>query len=173
MFKLFAKKYLYVGPEDTLSLVSPDNKGLTVKTLQPLLQWVQQQQNELREDEIIATFIIDKRGRLVVSDRESEHVFCAGGQAVLSAGEMTFTVEKGNLHLLAVSNQSTGYCPQARSWKYVAKALKKLGLNAPKGFTTIFEFRRCHECSNVNLIKDDWYVCAFCDEELSRKWNIA
>lgn len=171
MFALFSKKYHYVGPEENLALIKEDNRGEQIKNHQQLLSWLTQR--DQHDDVIIATFVINKRGKLILSDRETEHVFCAQGQDVLSAGEMMFFLEKNKISLDEVTNQSTGYCPEAKSWNVVAKALKKLDISVPKGFTTTFEFRRCQQCDNINLVKDDWYVCAFCDEDLSRKWNIA
>jgi hypothetical protein len=46
-----------------------------------------------RDDQDLAepfTFVIDLNGELRIAPRRSEHVACAEGHAVLSAGEMTF-----------------------------------------------------------------------------------
>jgi hypothetical protein len=72
-----------------------------------------------------------------------------------------------------VSNQSTGYCPDPDCWPAVAAALRSAGVAAPVGFTRRFVFRRCFTCGQINLIKDDWYVCAACDADLPRAWNFA
>jgi len=64
---------------------------------------------------LIVTFVIDQSGTLLVADRQSEHVACAGRQPVLSAGEMTFLVSGKVVEMAEVSNQSTGYCPEPES----------------------------------------------------------
>ncbi|BDA71358.1 hypothetical protein CAL7716_055240 [Calothrix sp. PCC 7716] len=58
------------------------------------------------------TVIIDVDEQLWIADRHSEHVQCARGQRVLSAGEITFTLASSNVLVSEVSNQSTGYCPE-------------------------------------------------------------
>jgi hypothetical protein len=75
----------------------------------------------------VATFVIDLNGDLLVADRRSEHVACAGGGPVLSAGEMFFLVEEDRVEVTDVSNQSTGYCPEPSSWPGVAAALDRIG----------------------------------------------
>jgi hypothetical protein len=65
---------------------------------------------------VIATFVIDASGTLKVADRRSEHVLCAGGVPVRSAGEVTFAIQADRVAVVAVSNQSTGYCPEPESW---------------------------------------------------------
>jgi hypothetical protein len=53
-----------------------------------LEKWVQQEGQELNKDGLlVVTFAIDAKGSLRVADRRSEHVACAGGGPVLSAGE--------------------------------------------------------------------------------------
>ena len=56
-------------------------------------------------------FVIDLTGTLRLAPRRSEHVACAGGGPVLSAGEIVFRRERGGWTVGEVSNQSTGYCP--------------------------------------------------------------
>jgi hypothetical protein len=70
-----------------------------------------------------------------------------------------------------ISNQSTGYCPDPDCWPAVAEALARAGVTVPTGFTHAFIFRRCAECGEINVVKDDWFVCAHCDSELPRHWN--
>lgn len=120
---------------------------------------------------VIATFIIDVNGRLWIADRHSEHVQCARGQSVLSAGEMTFAVEKQEVEVVAVTNQSTGYCPEPDSWAAVSAALDRIALARLAGFTVAFIFRRCDACGTKNIVKDDWFECGVCLSPLSREWN--
>jgi hypothetical protein len=42
---------------------------------------------------------------------------------VLSAGEITFSRKGKSLVVSDVTNQSTGYCPEPKSWKAVKASL--------------------------------------------------
>lgn len=84
---------------------------------------------------------------------------------------MTFALSKNRVEVVAASNQSTGFCPPPATWLLVARALDAIGLAHPGEFTARFEFRRCDNCGAINLVKDDWLVCALCDAELARAWN--
>ena len=74
--------------------------------------------------------------------------------------------------MVEVSNQSTGYCPEPESWPAVARALAFLGTDAPPGYTTVFIFRRCTACGQINLVKEDWFYCAVCQAPLPAEWNL-
>jgi hypothetical protein len=123
------------------------------------------------DDFIAATFVIDADGHLLVADRRTEHVACAGGQPVLSAGEMFFDLEGDHVEAREVSNLSTGYCPEAESWPEVAAALDRVGLAHPGRFTAEVVFRRCEKCGERNVVKDGWFVCEVCGSDLPRCWN--
>jgi hypothetical protein len=123
------------------------------------------------DDSITLTFIVDTEGFLWINDRHSEHVICANGGDVLSAGEITFKVENNSVSVVAITNQSTGYCPQPESYTAVKQALGQTDIPHPSHFTTAYHFRRCNECGTTNIIKDDWFVCAVCDVDLSKAWN--
>lgn len=43
-----------------------------------------------RAGTVTFTYVVDAGGGLRLADRRSEHVACAGGRAVLAAGEITF-----------------------------------------------------------------------------------
>src|SRR5947209_2641867 len=75
---------------------------------------------------VAATFVIEEGGGLRIADRRSEHVACASGGPVLSAGEVFFRVEGDKVEVAEVSNQSTGYCPEPESWPSVAAALDQV-----------------------------------------------
>lgn len=92
---------------------------------------------------------------------------CAGGQDVLAAGEVVLTADS----VLSVTNQSTGYCPEPECWPVMASALARAGLRRPPTWTAAFVFRRC-TCGQINLVKDDWYVCAVYDAALPAGWNL-
>ena len=121
---------------------------------------------------IIVSFVIDRQNRLLVSDRHAEHVACALGEAVQSAGEICFQiVNHFSLSVDWISNQSTGYCPEPSSWKSVESCMMSLEIAIPNGFRPAYQFRRCTTCDNLNLIKDNWFVCSLCNADLPQEWN--
>jgi hypothetical protein len=117
------------------------------------------------------TFVVDILGQLWIADRCSEHVQCACGGPVLSAGEIGFSFAGGGVEVVAVTNQSTGFCPEPESWPAVEAALQRAGLVSPGGFTTEFVFRRCPDCHALGLVKDYWFECAECGSPLPDAWN--
>ena len=80
----------------------------------------------------------------------SEHVACAAGGPVLSAGEITFDDE---CNVPEISNQSTGFCPEPESWSTVERALDRVGIEHPGGFTIAVVFRLCPKCHERNIVK--------------------
>jgi hypothetical protein len=115
------------------------------------------------------TFVVTLDGDLRLAPRRSEHVALAAGQDVLAAGEMTFTAGR----VVAVTNQSTGYCPDPDSWPAVAQALDRRGIPHPGGFTDWLVFRRCETCGERNVVRDNDFTCALCDGPLPHHWNFA
>lgn len=97
---------------------------------------------------------------------------CAGGAPVLSAGEMDFHQPAGQWSVTDVSNQSTGYCPDLTSWPTVAAALDRAGIAHPEGFTHEVVFRRCPGCEEINIVREDDFVCVFCESPLPGHWNV-
>jgi hypothetical protein len=91
---------------------------------------------------------------------------------VLSAGEISFTREAGRWTLSKVSNQSTGYCPDVTSWVEVARALDAVELQRRSGFTHEVVFRRCPDCQEHNIVREDDFVCVFCGSDLPAAWNV-
>ncbi|MEW1547982.1 hypothetical protein AB0421_15710 [Streptomyces tsukubensis] len=112
---------------------------------------------------------IDKRRRYCSI---KPHVACAGGDMVLSAGEISFTREADRWTVGEVSNRSTGYCPDVTSWSAVARALDAAGLRQPSGFTHEVVFRRCPDCQEHNIVREDDFVCVFCGSDLPETWNV-
>lgn len=176
--KTAARTYRYVGPDDIRqSVVVNGAAGAAIHVAADLAA----QLAKSASDDGTMTFVIDTNGILRVASRRSEHVACAGGGDVLSAGELTAVVatkggEGGEVVVVVVvvsdiSNQSTGYCPEPESWPAVASALESAGITHPGHFTYEAIFRRCIQCGERNLVKDDWFVCALCDAELPEKWN--
>src|SRR5262249_47753158 len=119
---------------------------------------------------IVATFIVDAAGDLWLSARQTEHVVCARGRAVLAAGEIALERGDSQIEVASISNQSTGYCPEPSCWDSVALALGRVGLVAPHDFSDRFEFRRCRSCGTINILKTGDPDCA-CGAELPSAWN--
>jgi hypothetical protein len=154
-------QYPFIGNEKLLDLIRPDLEGHYIQSALDIERWFRTTNQEVNNNQqVIATFIIDLQGNLRINDRHSEHVVCAVGKPVLSAGEITFTFSKHNTIIISqISNQSTGYCPSPTSWNVVQNALEKIGIDFPTYFTTAFEFRICQNCGWINIIKDDYFFC--------------
>ncbi|MFG3016338.1 hypothetical protein ACGFZB_39045 [Streptomyces cinerochromogenes] len=118
------------------------------------------------------TYVVGTDGALRLAPRRSEHVACAGGDAVRSAGEITFARRAGHWTVTDVSNHSTGYCPDVTSWPAVAEALERAGLAHPGGFTHAVVFRRCPACQERGIVHEGEFVCVFCGGELPEAWNV-
>ncbi|WP_432186527.1 hypothetical protein [Streptomyces sp. Tue6028] len=162
--------YGYVGPAELRCLVRPDGEGQSMRSPADFVEWVLARTvEELAEP---FTFVVDQAGLLRLAPRRSEHVVCAGGEAVLGAGEISFREELGRWAVDEVSNQSTGYCPDVSSWSAVAEALDQAGIVRPSGFTHEVVFRRCPTCRQLNIVREDDFVCVFCDEVLPGEWNV-
>ncbi|MFJ6836956.1 hypothetical protein [Streptomyces sp. NPDC091209] len=163
-------EYRYVGPSDLKALVRPGGEGAGIRSAADFAQWVSARSAEESAEPF--TFVVDTEGVLRLAPRRSEHVVCAGGETVLSAGEVSFSEESGRWVVDEVSNQSTGYCPDVGSWPAVADALRRAGFDRPDGFTHPVVFRRCVSCQEVNVVREDDFVCVFCGEALPASWNI-
>ena len=107
----------------------------------------------------------------MIADRRSEHVACAGGGPVRSAGEMTFAVDSA-IEVTAASNQSTGFCPEPESWPAVAATLRAVGFAAPAAFDPACHFRRCPSCDGVTLVKNGVFECGLCGVPLPTEYNV-
>ncbi|MER5521665.1 PfkB family carbohydrate kinase [Streptomyces sp. NPDC002763] len=118
------------------------------------------------------TFVVGMDGVLRLAPRRSEHVACAGGDMVLSAGEISFMREAEQWTVSEVSNQSTGCCPDVSSWAEVARAVDAAELRRPSGFTHEVVFRRCPDCQQHNIVREDDFVCVFCGSDLPATWNV-
>ncbi|MFE9404071.1 hypothetical protein ACFYNY_20155 [Streptomyces sp. NPDC006530] len=167
---LLGWSYRYVGPPDLRALVRLEAEGRRILSASDFNDWV----SGLAVVELAEpfTFVIDSAGVLRLAPRRSEHVVCAGGGPVLGAGEMTFREESGQWVVGEVSNQSTGFCPDVSSWPAVAKALDAAGIERPSGFTHEVVFRRCPACGQLNIVREEDFICVFCDEELPQEWNV-
>jgi hypothetical protein len=117
------------------------------------------------------TFVVALDGRLRLAARRSEHVALADGNDVLAAGEIAFTPAGPGWHVIEVTNQSTGYCPDPDSWPAVGEALDRIGMRHPDDFTDKIIFRRCPACGERNVVRDNDFTCAQCDSALPTQWN--
>lgn len=119
-----------------------------------------------------ATFVVDAEGALRLAPRRSEHVACAAGGAVQTAGELVFAWDgAGGVAVVEASNLSTGYAPEASSYGALAAALDALGVARPAEWTHAFTFRRCG-CGLLVLVKDDVYECPACFAALPLARNV-
>jgi hypothetical protein len=158
-------RYAYVGPDAIRRAAAGAPQGTAICDRAALDAWLTAHPDALSEG---ATYVISLDGTLRLAERRSEHVACAGGQSVLAAGELRFTRA---LTVAELTNQSTGYCPEPSCFAEVSRALTAAGLDAPAAFTRAFIFRRCDGCGQINLVKDDWYVCGDCNAALPSAWN--
>jgi hypothetical protein len=169
-----SKLYQYVGPAEIKARAVRGSFGTRISSLEDLLAWARHADREPRGDDLVAaTFVIDVYGNLVLAERRSEHVACADGGPVLSAGEMFFRLERERVSVEGASNQSTGYCPEPESWPAVASALDRIGIAHAGDFTLSVLFRRCNTCGERNIVKDNWFVCGLCGSELPEQWNFS
>lgn len=168
------RAYRYLGPADLLELVSqaPDAYVRHIAGAADVAAWVQETGQALGpRDEVIATYIVDAQGQLWIGERRMEHVVVGLGGPVLMAGELTFELA-GSPRVTEASNQSTGFCPQPAGWEHLQLALEAAGIAHPGALTRAFEFRRCESCGTLNLVKEDDFYCAVCDQPLPREWNV-
>ncbi|MER5369546.1 hypothetical protein [Streptomyces sp. NPDC002722] len=164
------RRYRYVGPAELKAAVRADNGGCRIGSAADFESWIAERPaTDLAEP---FTFVVGTDGVLRLAPRRSEHVVCAGGGPVLSAGEISFIHEADRWVVGDVSNHSTGYCPDAASWSAVAPALDRAGLGRPSGFTHEVVFRRCPGCREHNIVREDDFVCVFCGGDLPDVWNV-
>ncbi|MEU8544486.1 hypothetical protein AB0C52_31595 [Streptomyces sp. NPDC048717] len=164
------RSYRYVGPVELKDAVRPGDGGRRIGSAADFARWITER--PAAEPVEPFTFVVGMDGVLRLAPRRSEHVACAGGDMVLAAGEMSFLREADRGTVSEVSNQSTGYCPDADSWAAVARALDLAELRRPSGFTHEIVFRRCPDCQEHNIVREDDFVCVFCDGELPAEWNV-
>ena len=164
------RQYQYVGPADIRdSALASSPTGTPIRSVDDLSDWIASRSSDTEPDGgLIATFTVDADYTLLLAPRRSEHVACADGGPVLSAGEITFAADD---EVSEVTNQSTGFCPEPESWSTVAAALDAIPVDRPDDFTTHVIFRLCPGCNERNIVKDGWFVCDLCGADLPEKWN--
>lgn len=165
------RHYRYVGPIEIAARVRGDCGGIVVNSYETVSDTLRSMDGYQSGESLTVTFVVGLDGKLRIADRRSEHVMCAAGEPVLSAGEMTFVCIDDRIVVERMTNQSTGYCPEPESWEAVATALDRLPIDRPDGFDSTFVFRRCPSCTQINVVKDDWYECEVCQSALPKQWN--
>lgn len=168
-----SKVYSYIGVASLNGDGLLDTPRVLVTVAEDALTAAQRAQPSRKAVSTVFTYVVDAAGLLWIADRHSEHVACARGGDVLSAGEMTFDVEGASVLVADVTNQSTGYCPEPKSWPAVAAALEKAGIPHPPSFTRAFLFRLCEGCGQTNVVKEGDFTCAVCGTELRQEWNFS
>lgn len=159
-------EYEYIGPKEILEIIEEKYQGRVIETSEEIFDWIIENHSKPKKDDIIiCTFIINLENKLVIADRHSEHVQCANGKNVRSAGEIGFQVDnQKRINVFSITNQSTGYCPSAKSWTEVDKALKKIScLTFPNGFEPEFVFSYCPNCKTRQIVREDFYFCPTCE----------
>lgn len=163
--------YHYVGPREIAERAGTTVRGVSLTSPEDVVRWLTSRGEPLHA-EITATFVVNAEGMLLVADRHSEHVACAGNRPVRAAGELCFVLEGGRVKVIRASNQSTGYCPEPESWVGVVAALRAAGLEPPECFDPCCEFRRCVKCGSLNLVKCGIFECGVCEAELPAAYNV-
>src|SRR5262245_14534723 len=164
----------YVGPEKIRRSAAGASGGCRVTKTPDIEAWIATTgQTADARGLVAAAFVIDATGTLRIADRRSEHVACAEGEPVFSAGEIFFgrSADVRTIEVVEVSNFSTGYCPEPESGPSVSSVLDRLGVKHPAGFTQSYIFRRCSACGQRNVVKDLWFFCAACTAPLPKEWN--
>jgi hypothetical protein len=164
------RRYGYVGPDDIRRLPA-ETAVADILAAADLDRWMTGDQAAAAGEPL--TFVVTATGMLRVAPRQSEHVAAARGDDVLAAGEMSFVRTRDGWSVNAVTNQSTGYCPEPESWEAVADALDRAGIQHPGGYTASVVFRRCTACGERNIVREDDFTCAPCGQALPRHWNFA
>jgi hypothetical protein len=164
------RRYRYVGPRRLADLASSNIERFEPTNQAELAAWLRTQGHD---HEVTLTYVVTTLGCLRLSDRHAEHVACAQGQPVFGAGELSLLLDGAEVEVAAVTNQSTGYCPEPACFTAVAQALVAAQLEAPEGFAHAFVFRRCPECEGIVIVKDDEFECPTCALPLPVQWNFA
>ncbi|HEV2639138.1 MAG TPA: hypothetical protein VGX23_28615 [Actinocrinis sp.] len=150
--------------------MTPDAEGARIRSAADIDEWLEDRSAaELAEP---FTFVVDADGVLRLAPRRSEHVVCAGGGRVYSAGEMAFERTAAGWAVTESSNQSAGYCPDTDTWPAVAASLDRAGIGHPDAFSHEVVFRRCPSCHERSIVHESAFVCAFCSGELPEQWNV-
>ncbi len=108
--RIFNILYKYVGADQIRQNTAHLPPGKRILSINDIDNWILETKQKLNNWGLIAaTFVIDYEGYLRIADRHSEHIACAGGKSVRSAGEVFFQKGKNGLEVAEITNQSTGF----------------------------------------------------------------
>lgn len=154
--------YFYVGPPEVAKAALAQSAGTSIHPQPRRPRALVQRRTRLARSHPDAT--------LRLAPRRSEHVGCALGGPVLAAGELILS-RRPRLEVISFSNQSTGYCPEPDCIHVIQTTLAKLPVPCPPAFSRAYEFRLCIHCGERNLIKDGYFECDCCGQDLPLTWN--
>lgn len=86
------RQYRYVGPAEIAAHVQSDCGGAVIDSVEKLRDSLCSMDGYQSGESLTVTFVVGTDGNLRIADRRSEHVACAKGEDVLSAGEMTIGI---------------------------------------------------------------------------------
>ncbi|MFF3289227.1 hypothetical protein [Streptomyces sp. NPDC003023] len=168
------RRFGYLGPREIWHAAEGVPVGQVVRGADDFRAWAAAR--EPAEWAEPFTYVVDEDGFLRLAARRSEHVACAGRGSVRAAGEVSFRWDGDRRHdgrrdggrweVVEVTNQSTGYCPDPDCWPSVAAALDRAGIARPARFTQEFVFRHCTGCTELNIVRENHFVCVFCGADL-------
>ena len=70
------KLYRFVGPKQITDRIRTGNAGVQILSSKDVRNSVRDSVQELSDGFVMATFVIDASGVLLIADRRSEHVVC-------------------------------------------------------------------------------------------------
>ena len=95
------KLYRYIGTKDIAEHALKAPRGTPILSRHDVVAWAKASRQTPDTDGCVtATFIVDESGVLRIADRHSEHVACAGGGLVFSAGEITFALNAESVEIV-------------------------------------------------------------------------
>jgi hypothetical protein len=127
-----SKVYRYVGPQQIKDRAAGQPTGTEITQPTDVAAFAMRSGESVAcGGTLAATFVINCAERLLLADRRSEHVACAGGSEVLAAGEIFFRFHRDGVRVDEISNQSTGFCHEPESWEVVERSLVASGWTTP------------------------------------------
>ncbi|MCI0705007.1 MAG: hypothetical protein L0241_28440 [Planctomycetia bacterium] len=102
--------YHYVGSRTIAERSALVAGGTPIMSPEDVVRWMKATGLSANtSSEITVTFVVSEEETLLIADRHSEHVACAGGKPVLAAGELTFALAGNRVSVTRGSNH-TGSC---------------------------------------------------------------
>ena len=125
--------YHYVGPPEIRERVSKQPPGRVVSSAADVVRWIEDtEQAPGAEGYYLATFVVDHEGALRIEDYGHEHVSCAGGGPVRSAGVAWFdVVGLATAPWPTLTTSGTSGCLPSGSHRPASRLLRRQWLRAP------------------------------------------